>query len=111
MSEYLPHIAGIITTVFTTWFAFLIGRRKTNAEAQKAEYEAKRSELENVEKAVEIWRETAEQLTQRYVADYQNLYNQNVELIEQNKKLIETNRHLEKELEKIKSELKKLKVS
>ena len=60
MSETLLYaIIGGPITILLTW---VIARKKNLADGKKAEAEADISELDSVEKAIKIWRETAESL-------------------------------------------------
>lgn len=60
MSETL--ILAIISGPLAIILTWLIARRKNKADGKKAEAEADISELDSVEKAIKIWRETAESL-------------------------------------------------
>lgn len=51
-------ITGLVSAGGGGFFTYIFARKKTNAEA-------KGSELENVEHAIKIWRETAEKLSAR----------------------------------------------
>jgi flagellar basal body-associated protein FliL len=84
-------ILTIVTSLVTGFGGWIFGRRKNKAEAQTVE-------LENVNKAVAIWRETAENLNAQ-LGMYTN------ELI----KFRSENDTLHVELEKMKSELKSIK--
>lgn len=55
MIESIEWLVGVVSGAVSGLFAYFIGRRKTNAEATN-------TELEAVQKAVGIWRETAEAL-------------------------------------------------
>lgn len=59
MSEVLITLASSFASAFVAW---IFARRKNAAEAQKAEAEAKASELDVIEDAIKIWRELAEDL-------------------------------------------------
>lgn len=79
----LMAIGGSITTFVAGFTAWIFARKRNNADGKKAEAEAEISELDSVEKAIKIWRETAENL-----------------LLELNKKL-EDNRMLGEEIRKL----------
>lgn len=57
-------VIGIVasSSVLTTIGGWFFGRRMNNAEAKKSEAQAKGNELDNVEKAVKIWRDLADEL-------------------------------------------------
>ena len=66
----LTAIAGLITTFGGAFGGWFFTRKKNNAEAEI-------SELQGVEKAIGIWRETAEKLTEevkKLREENQNLY-------------------------------------
>jgi anthranilate/para-aminobenzoate synthase component I len=67
MSQYTQLISVVLNLVFGGGFlvSFLTLRsqkKKAGAEAKGAEATAKSTELDNVEEAIKIWRETAESL-------------------------------------------------
>lgn len=100
--EILTPILGSVTTGIAAIFAYRVGRRKNNADARN-------SELQNVEDAIKIWRETAEamarkaeEITARSEKDYQRLFDQNVELLNLNKLLVVKITKLEREIEHLK---------
>jgi len=100
--DILTPVFGVLTTAITSIFTYRMGLRKSNAEARKME-------LQNVEDAISIWRDTAEamakkaeEITKRTNEDYQRLYDQNLELLKKNRELILKVSRLEKELERIK---------
>jgi hypothetical protein len=55
-------LGGSLITVIATWKA---QRNKANSEAKGAEADAEGSELDNVDKAVKIWRDLAECMEKR----------------------------------------------
>lgn len=73
----------VVGPVLTALIAYLIGKRKTNAEAKK-------NELENVEGAIKIWREMAEAMTGKLDQRDATISEQNVKL----DKLLTQNTHL-----------------
>lgn len=86
-------IGGIVGYIFT----YLQGRKKGRAEAKK-------SELENVEGAVKIWREVAEEMASENakIKDlYNSVYQQNIKLLAKNELLVKKVEALEKKLENI----------
>lgn len=100
--DILTPVFGVLTTAITSIFTYRMGLRKSNAEARKME-------LQNVEDAISIWRDTAEamakkaeEITKRTNEDYKKLYEQNIELLQKNRELINKVTKLEKELERIK---------
>lgn len=72
MTEYLPYIGGAVASAM----AWLLGKRKAKADAQK-------TELDSVEKAISIWR----QLAQDFKKEVDELRVEIGELREENEKL------------------------
>lgn len=76
-------IVGIFSTGGGAFFGWFFTRKKTNAEAKGAE-------LENVEQAIKIWRETAEKLSKRVdelSAEVDELRNDLISVHRENKQL------------------------
>ena len=84
MSETLIiALAGLITSFGSAFAAWVFARRKNIADGKKAEAEAEISELDSVEKAIKIWRETAENLlteVNKHLEDKRNLADEIVKL-------------------------------
>ena len=82
---------------------WLFGRKKQNAEV-------KTSELDNVEKAVAIWRGIASDLEGKFTAmqhQFQELQKANIELQFEVRRLKETNKELQQEIEELRSQITK----
>jgi peptidoglycan hydrolase CwlO-like protein len=90
--------AVIIPTIVTAVVGFLAGRRKERADLEKTQAEVNASELENVEKAITIWRKLAEDMA----AQVNELKTQVHELTEQVAKLTQENRLLTEEIKSLK---------
>ena len=73
----------VVGPLVTALVAYLIGKRKVNAEASK-------NELDNVEQAIKIWREMAEDLTGKLGQRDATISEQNAKL----DKLLNQNTHL-----------------
>lgn len=85
---------GAVASYFIGHFA---GKRKTNADAQK-------SELSNVEDAITIWRNLAEDFAAKLKTaqdDYSKIYEQNVAITQQNTLLLKKVTKLEKEIDRL----------
>jgi len=98
----LTYLVGPIVTAL---IAYLIGKRKSNAEA-------KRNELENVEGAIKIWREMAEALTGRLEQRDATISEQNEKLdklLSQNTHLINKVNALERDYNKLQKNYEDLK--
>jgi cell shape-determining protein MreC len=95
MTEIILAIIAILGTGITSFISYRGGKRLAISQAGK-------SEIQNVEEAIKIWRELAESMAQK-VSDnqlkYEAVYKQNLELIAQNKLLISKITHLEKTIE------------
>lgn len=86
----LSNVANSFLTGFVAWF---FARRKNNADAKK-------SELDNVEDAIAIWREMAQQLA----VELKSLREENKVLAQEVKKLRLSNNKIVKALDTITSE-------
>lgn len=83
---------GVVVSYFIGHFA---GKRITNANAQK-------SELSNVEDAIKIWRDLAEDFAAKLKTaqdDYSKIYEQNVAITQQNTLLLKKVTRLEKDID------------
>lgn len=103
----IPALTGIIT--------FILTRHKYAEEVAKAKAEARGNEIDNVDKAVAIWRQLTEDLKARFEADIAELRAANTAMKEQLSKVLHENNSmtlqmasLEKELRETKLENKKL---
>lgn len=95
----LTAIAGLLTTFGGAFAAWIFARSKNKADGKKAEAEAESSELDSVEKAIKIWRETAESLSQ----EANKRADDNKALSEEIRKLNDTITNLYAEVNKLKS--------
>lgn len=95
----LMAIGGSITTFFAGFTAWFFARKRNKADGKKAEAEAEISELDSVEKAIKIWRETAESLLQ----ELNKRIDDNKKLGEEISKLNDTITSLYAEVNKLKS--------
>lgn len=100
--DILQPLLGALMTAVATIFSFRAGRRKSNAEARGEEAKAKAIELDNTEKAIEIYRKMVEEMAQRHREDYEKIYNQNQQLLKQQDELLKKIDHLEGELIRLK---------
>lgn len=110
---FMMYVGGPVITIVASYFTFLQGRKKTNAEV-------KTNELDNTSKAISIWRDLAQNVAQDVTAQLESreelimtmksqmdmILKQNAELIEQNAKLLKQNKelisrvnHLEKDIQ------------
>jgi peptidoglycan hydrolase CwlO-like protein len=88
----------IIPAIATAIISFLAGRRKERADLEKTQSEINASEIENVEKAITIWRKLAEDMA----AQVNELKVQVHELTEQVERLRNENRSLTEEIKSLK---------
>ncbi len=103
---WLLYVIGPLIAIVSSSVAFVFGRKKAVAET-------KASELDNTEKAIEIWRKLAEdfvaQLKQRdeiissMKLQMDMILSQNSELLKQNKSLLSKVNLLEKDLGKLRT--------
>lgn len=93
-NEVLIALFSFLSGGIGSFLTFLLSKRSKNAEA-------KQKELNNVELAIKLWRETAEQNAE--------LQNQKIEiLMKQNKQLISQNSILNKKITRLEKDLLKL---
>jgi peptidoglycan hydrolase CwlO-like protein len=98
-SAFLKDTAAVvIPTIVTAVVGFVAGRRKERADIEKTQAEVNASELENVEKAITIWRKLAEDMA----AQVTELKEQVRALTEQVGKLTHENRQLTEEIKSLK---------
>ena len=68
-------ISNVLALIMGGGFIYMLTiraqKKKANAEAQGAEAMAESTELDNVEKAIKIWREMAESLRQELAASHE----------------------------------------
>lgn len=100
---------GPIITIIGTWVAF---KTKQKKDADKAELIARKSELENVEKAIKIWSDSAERLEKSVLSrdkEIEALKIQLNEISSQNKSLLQKLNQLEKDYSQLDKNYKELK--
>jgi len=101
--SYLPKIIGGITLLLSG--GFLMKKRMEKAAARTQEAEAQGSELDNVEKAVQIWRQLSEDL-KKEISEIKKL---NESLEEKMSEVLRENRDLKKTISNLKREITELK--
>lgn len=87
-----------IVTASTAWF---FARRKNNADA-------KTSELDNVEKAITIWRKLSEDMDLRFKAEIEDLRKENCNLQNQVAQVMKENESLKSQMKSLEAENRKL---
>lgn len=108
-------ITSAISTVITALITFIFTRRKYLTEVKKADKEIDSSEIDNVEKAIRIWRQLSEDIKIRLTQDIEELRQENLKtrdklntLTRENHALRHQMTNLEKELNLAKVENEKL---
>lgn len=97
-------IAALLSSL-TGFGGWLVGRRKSEAEAKSVE-------LENVQTAVKIWRQAAEELSTQlktYNTQLNHQREENILLRQEIHELRKENEHLQKELSALRKEIEALK--
>lgn len=88
-----------LSAIGSAWAGWFFGRKKQNVEI-------KTSELDNVEKAVAIWRGIASDLEGKFTAmqtQFQDLQKANLELQFEVKRLKEANKELQEEIDELRN--------
>lgn len=88
-------LTNILAPIFAAGFTWILARRKFRQEV-------KQNELENIEKAISIWRGVSESLEEKLSFAHKEIAKQN-ELITKQNELI---KHLSEEVEQLRSKLK-----
>lgn len=88
-------LTNILAPIFAAGFTWILARRKFRQEV-------KQNELENIEKAISIWRGVSESLEEKLAFAHKEIAKQN-ELITKQNELI---KHLSEEVEQLRSKLK-----
>ncbi len=96
LSDLLLIIVPSLITALTTWF---LSRRKYQAEA-------KSNELDNLEKAVKIWRELSEDLEKRLKTDIHQLRDENINIQERFTTVLAENEALKEQMSALEIQLK-----
>lgn len=94
-------VGTTITTAAGAFFGWLFGRRKQKAEAES-------SELDNVEKAVAIWRQIASDLEGKFTAlqtQVTELQKHVLKLELENEKLKDKNNELQAEIDELRTKI------
>jgi len=97
----MESFTGLITPIVTALSAWFFARRKNNAEAKK-------SELDNVEKAISIWRKLSEDMDLRFKAEIEELRKENCNLQNQITQVMKENESLKSQMNILETENKKL---
>jgi septal ring factor EnvC (AmiA/AmiB activator) len=98
MDSTLAYLFAPIATAFAGWF---FARKKNEADAHN-------SELDNVSKAIRIWRELNQDLEKKFKADIDSLRSENCELQKQVRQVVEENNSLKKQMILLEGENRKL---
>jgi len=98
MTEYLNFVMVSAIPATLTW---LLARRKNNADA-------KNSELDNVEKAITIWRNLTEAQEARFNNQIEELRKENCDLQHQVTIVMKENNELKEQMNALEGENKKL---
>ncbi len=97
----MESITGLLTPIVTALAAWFFARRKNNAEA-------KTSELDNVEKAIKIWRTLSQDMELKFKADIDELRKENCDLVKRIEQVTRENESLKKQMKGLELENKKL---
>jgi len=98
MTEYLNFVILSAIPATVTW---LLARRKNNADA-------KTSELNNVDKAIKIWRDLTEGMEDRFKYQIDELRKENCDLQQQVTIVMKENNELKEQMNALEGENKKL---
>lgn len=98
MTEYLNFVMLSAIPATVTW---LLARRKNNADA-------KSGELDNVSKAITVWRELSEGMEHRFKEEIDELRKENCELQQQVTIVMKENVELKEQMNALEGENKKL---
>ena len=97
----MESITGLLTPIVTALAAWFFARRKNNADA-------KTSELDNVEKAIKIWRTLSQDMEFKFKADIDELRKENCDLVKRIEQVTKENESLKKQMKGLEIENKKL---
>lgn len=98
MTEYLNFVMLSAIPATVTW---LLARKKNNADV-------KTSELNNVDKAIKIWRELSEGMESRFNREIEELRKENCDLQQQVTIVMKENNELKEQMNALEGENKKL---
>ena len=102
-------ITASIPTAVTALITYLLTRRKYLVDVKKAKAEAKGNEIDNVEKAVKIWRELTEDLKVHFKTDISDLRTDNKLMHSQLEQVLKENNSLRQQMASLEKELKESK--
>lgn len=107
MSELITSgISAFITALLT----FFMTRKKYLTEVKKADTEVDSSEIDNVDKAIRIWRQLSEDIKERLTQDIEELRLENIRTREKLNILIRENHALRNQMTNLEKELSLTKV-
>ena len=98
-----------IPTAITAIITYFLTRRKYLVDVKKAKAEAKGNEIDNVEKAVKIWRELTEDLKVHFKTDISDLMTDNKLMHSQLEQVLKENNSLRQQMASLEKELKESK--
>jgi len=98
-----------IPTAITAIITYFLTRRKYLVDVKKAKAEAKGNEIDNVEKAVKIWRELTEDLKVHFKTDISDLRTDNKLMHSQLEQVLKENNSLRQQMASLEKELKESK--
>ena len=98
-----------IPTAITAIITYFLTRRKYLVDVKKAKAEAKGNEIDNVEKAVKIWRELTEDLKVHFKTDISDLRADNKLMHSQLEQVLKENNSLRQQMASLEKELKESK--
>ncbi len=108
-------ITSTLSAALTAVVTFFLTRKKYLAEIKKADTEVDSSEIDNVDKAIKIWRQLSEDIKERLTQDIEELRLENIRTREKLNILMRENitlrtqmTNLEKALNAAKAENEKL---
>jgi len=102
-------ITASIPTAVTALITYFLTRRKYLVDVKKAKAEAKGNEIDNVEKAVKIWRELTEDLKVHFKTDISDLRTDNKLMHSQLEQVLKENNSLRQQMASLEKELKESK--
>ena len=102
-------ITASIPTAVTALITYFLTRRKYLVDVKKAKAEAKGNEIDNVEKAVKIWRELTEDLKVHFKTDISDLRADNKLMHSQLEQVLKENNSLRQQMASLEKELKESK--
>lgn len=98
-------ITASIPTVVTALLTYLVTRRKYLVDVKKARAEAKGNEIDNVEKAVKIWRGLTEDIKMHLGRDIEELRKENAVMKEKLNLIIRENEQLREQMSVLEKKL------